>query len=535
MQIVSSAWEQASRETLLPEMLVELTYQVTDPTIPDEAIVTGTNADANSRIGTLLSDPSAVERKYGVLGWNAWGLDGSFDYYDPAYRQDSFMSYYYSQSTNPTWATGANPEIVISFSELRDSVLPGVRITWSRAFNEWASSFRVTAYRGSSIVATTTITGNTSVVSDVEMTMTGYNKIVISILAWSVPYGLARCSEIHLGSTSVFLKDDLLGYTHSQTADLLSATLPNNTVSFRLRNERGQWNPDNPEGRGQYLLDQQEVRVRYGMNLPDGIEWIDGGVFWLSEWNVPSNGLEASFTARDILTFMNEAYTGITTGTFYEIAESALGQAAFPKLSTGADSYVLDPVLREHEGSIESSLTISEVLQLLAHASNCVIYQDRRGTLHIEPWNPQYSGFVIDQRISYSHPEYEISKPVKAVSVGYGNDLRAVVQHSSRGETQTIDNELIRNVGDATRVGEKAIEILRNRKVISGEFRADLRVDCLDSIIVTSKYASNIIALSNVEYSNSGGAFRGRYTGRVVSVNLKTAPYYVGELYTGEV
>lgn len=535
MQIVSNAWDNASRETLLPEMMVELIYQVTDPGIHDEAVVTGENANSNSRIATLLSDPSDTETKYGTLGWNVWGLDGSFNYYDSSYRQESFMGGYYSQFTDTSWAEGYNPEIILSFSELRDGALPGLTITWSKAFNEWASSFRVTAYRGSSIVATTTIVGNTSVVSDVELDMVGYNKIVISILNWSVPHGMARCSMIRLGSTSVFLKDDLLGYTHSQTADLLSAVLPNNTISFRLRNESGQWNPDNPEGRGRYLLDQQEIRVRYGMNLPGGVEWIDGGVFWLSEWNVPSNGLEASFTARDILTFMNETYTGITSGTLYEIAESALSQANLPILSTGAANYQIDPVLKEYSGDFESGLTVAEVLQLVAHAGNCVIHQDRKGTLQVRPWSPQYTGFVIDQRISYSHPEYEISKPIKAVSVAYGDDLRLTIQHSSRGEIQTIDNVLIKTAADANRVGEKAIEILKNRKVIRGEFRADLRLDCLDSVIVTSKYASNIIALGEVEYSTTGGAFRGRYTGRVVSVNLRTAPYYVGELYSGEV
>lgn len=535
MVIVSNAWDDASRETLLPEMMVEITYQVTDPGIHEEATVTGVNANSNSKIGTLLVSPSDTETKYGTLGWNAWGLDGSFNYYEPSYRQEVFMGGYYSQFTDTTWADGYDPQINLGFPELRDGVLPGLRITWSKAFNEWASSFRVTAYRGESVVAETTVVDNTSVVSEVELAMTDYNRIAITILRWSVPHGMARCSEIYLGSTSVFTKEDLLGYTHSQSADLLSATLPQNTITFRLRNESGQWNPDNPQGRGQYLLDQQELRVRYGMNLPGGTEWIDGGTFWLSEWSVPSNGMEATFTARDILTFMSETYVGITSGTLYDLAEAALSQARLPNLSTGAANYIIDPSLKDYTGKFESTLMISEVLQLVAHAGNCAIYQDRRGTLRIEPWEAEYTGFVIDQSVSYAHPEYEISKPVRAVSVGYDNGARVVLQHSSRGEIQTVDNEFIRTAEDATRVGEKAIEILKNRKVISGEFRADLRLDCLDSIIVTSKYASNIIALTDVEYSTTGGAFRGKYTGRVVSVALRHAPYYVGDIYAGEV
>ena len=535
MYYVSAAWDKAGRETLLPEMLVELTYQVTDPGVREAAIVSGINANTNSKIADLLRDNRANETRYGTLGWNAWGLDGGFEYYDSSYQKDSFMGSHYSKVNTNEWENGYEPQIVINFPSIRDQVLPGLRITWSVRYNEWATSFRVAAYRGNQKVAETTVENNVSVVSDVELTMGGYNKIVITILSWSVPHGMARCLGIYLGGESVFLKEDLLGYSHSQSSDLLSAALPKNTITFRLRNEKSQWNPDNLEGQAQYLTDQQEIKVRYGMRLQRGIEWIDGGVFWLSEWDVPSNGLEASFTARDILTFMNENYTGPKTGTLYNIAEAALGQTYLPVLSTGAASYELDPILKDYATSFEGEYSIAEILQMVAHAGNCVMYQDRQGTLHISSWRATYSGYLIDQNVSYSHPEYSISRPLKSVSVGYEGDLRVILPHSNTGEVQTVDNEMLVTQSDAARVGEKAIEILKNRKVISGEFRADMRLDCLDSVIVTSKYASNIIAITDVEYSTTGGAFRGRYTGRVVSVKLESASYYVGELYAGEV
>lgn len=532
---VSKAWDQASRERLLPEMLVELTYQVTDPGIHEAAVVTGVNANANSKISTLLTSDRANETKYSTLGWNCWGLDGSFDYYDSAYLKDSFLARYYSQANVNTWVAGAEPQIVLSFPTLREAVLPGLKITWSTKYNEWATSFRITAYRGENVVTEKTVTGNTSICSVVDVPLSGYNRIVITILAWSVPHGLARCLGVYLGGDSVFLKDDLLGYTHSQFSDLLSASLPKSTITFRLRNENSQWNPDNLEGQAQYLTDQQEIKVRYGMVLPGGVEWVDGGIFWLSEWDVPSNGLEANFTARDLFTFMSENYTGPKSGTLYDIAEAALRQTYLPMLSTGAPSYDLDPVLKNYSTSFEGEYRISEILQMVAHAGNCVIYQDRLGTLHISSWAAKYTGYIVDQDISYTHPEYSISRPLKNVSVGYHGSLRVNLPHSLTGETQTIDNEMIVTQTDAIRVGERAANILGNRKVISGEFRADMRLDCLDSIIVTSKYASNIIALTDIEYSTTGGAFRARYTGRVVSVKLESAPYHVGDLYAGEV
>ena len=62
-----------------------------------------------------------------------------------------------------------------------------------------------------------------------------------------------------------------------------------------------------------------------------------------------------------------------------------------------------------------------------------------------------------------------------------------------------------------------------------------MRLDALDNIIVVSKYASNIIGITDVSYSTTGSAFKGTYTGRVVSVELNSIQHYVGEIYVGEV
>jgi hypothetical protein len=52
---------------------------------------------------------------------------------------------------------------------------------------------------------------------------------------------------------------------------------------------------------------------------------------------------------------------------------------------------------------------------------------------------------------------------------------------------------------------------------------------------VTSKYASNIIAITEINYSTTGGAIRGKYTGRVTSIVLEPEAKYSGEYYSGEI
>jgi hypothetical protein len=41
-------------------------------------------------------------------------------------------------------------------------------------------------------------------------------------------------------------------------------------------------------------------------------------------------------------------------------------------------------------------------------------------------------------------------------------------------------------------------------------------LEALDTVTVQSKYAENRVAITDIEYSTTGGAFKGKYSGRVV-------------------
>lgn len=530
---VSEGWIKAHKKTLLPEVHIEITYTATDPSLEASASVTANSNAWVSDVSEIVSSVDKRPGKYASLETGFWGLDGTFTYPDDPPANSIYVS---NGLASGDGAFSSPPTITISFPSIQTTAIPGLTINWSAVYNEWATDYRVTAYSGSTKVAQTTVQGNTSPLSTVWLSMESYNKITVEILKWSHPQHRARCTEIFLGVSTVYRKTDLMGFEHSQTADLLSAALPKNEITFRLRNEDNRWNPDNPTGNEQYLLERQEIRLRYGMEVDGEIEWVKGGTFWLSEWSTPSNGLEASFTARDLIEFMHETYTGTQMDTLYNIAVAACEQAGLPTQDDGSPRYVIDESLQMLFVNFDGEYTIAEVLQMVAHAGTCVLYQDRDGVLRIERWAADYQNYVIDQNISYAHPEYEFIKPLKSLSVGYGaDDAREIVAVADRGEVQTIDNPLIMDQSDAVRVGNKAREILENRKTISGEFRADVRLDVLDPIIVTSKYASNIVAVTDIQYSTTGGAVKGTYTGRVVSLALETEANYSDEFYLGEI
>jgi hypothetical protein len=135
----------------------------------------------------------------------------------------------------------------------------------------------------------------------------------------------------------------------------------------------------------------------------------------------------------------------------------------------------------------------------------------------MEPVAVNLSDYVIGQlsdgvNNSYSHPEFELTKELKGVSVNSG---LGTATNSVTGNIQTVDNPLIVDATTANAVAEWCRDCLKNRKIVSGEFRADPRLDALDTVTVVSKYGSNPVQITNVKYTYNG-AFKGTYKGRVM-------------------
>jgi hypothetical protein len=359
---------------------------------------------------------------------------------------------------------------------------------------------------------------NASVRSAFEMPLSGYDRIDIEILEWVIPDHSPRIERIYFGIVEIFTNKQLVKYSHEQIAGLLSTELPKNEIVFSLDNSSGIWNPDNPQGTTRFLSDRQEINVRYGYKIDGAIEYIKAGTFWASEWDIPSNGLEATFTARDLLEFLDFNYAGPKAGTLYDIALAALTQTELPKTEMNAPRYYLDESLRDFTTDFSEDTevyTAAIILQMCANAGQCVMYHDRNGVLRIERYAKQPSDYSIGQDISYTHPERAMTKPPQKIVIN--NDMW-VEEIASGGEVITINNPLITTVENAEVVGKWAKSILCCRNVFSGTYRPDPRLDALDIISIDSKYSARFnVAVTDVKYEFVG-AFRGEYTSREVEV-----------------
>lgn len=506
---VSAAWKDIQPRFLLPESHIEIDCTITDMAAQESATATGEDEALFSNVSGILDDDTKTV-KYATNELNFWSLDGSMSILDDSlpYTNTGYVS-----------DVDSRGGVTLTLPEVHTNATSGVTITWGGRYDEYPTAFTVVAKNGDTVVAEIEVTDNRDQVSVVFATLKDYDSITISVSDWGLPNRRVRIEKVIIGHVLTFRKTEILSYTHEQAGHLNSGELPKNSIEFTLDNTDGRWNPSSPTGLEQYLSERQKIKVRYGLDVNGVIEWINAGTFYLSEWRVPSNGLEASFAARDIFEYLlNETYpttTGMKSGTLYELVQNAFESAGVPE----DFEYALDESLKNHSATLpEGEHTCAEVVQMCANAGKCVVYQDREGVLHIEPMNTTNTGYVIPLSLSYSHPEIELSKPLKNVSVSYGTEDTYVLSVGNTGETQTVSNPLITKKDQAITIADWVKSTLNTRKTVNGEYRADPRLDLFDVVVVESKYGElSNVAITDIKYTFSG-AFKGNYAGRVLEV-----------------
>ena len=536
MQTVSKNWENVHKQTILNESFVEVSLEVTDPDALADASPKDNGAVYISDSSELTNGVDKTPSPYCTLEQNIWVLDGG----RKALPEDNHeTSGYVGDALSDGQCVFADkiPLITINFSKTFSNLIPGITITWSKTYDEFADTFDVIVYRGDDIVAEKEVIGNRSVTSLVMVDINFYDRIVIRVRKWCLPYHRARVEEIFVGINKVYSKSDLFDYSHKQTVDPLSTSLPKNEVSFSINNVDGEYNPYNPQGMAKYLMERQEIKTRYGLKLNDGsVEWIKGGTFYLSEWYGKQNSMVADFTARDLLEFMSDIYhdtvTEIKERSLYDLATSILEDSKLPLNSDGTVKWLIDESLK----SIYTTAPLPEdthanCLQLISNAAQCVLYQDREGKLHIEPlpYN-DLDMYEINSSNSYSKPEFTLSKPIKQVKVKaysytIGND--GITSHTTlsgypssldpnvAGETIEVDNPLVTDSTRATSLAKWLYNHLNYRRELDFSWRADVRLDALDIINCPHEFNEDIVRMSEVEFKFNG-AFRGTGKGKVI-------------------
>lgn len=520
----SQAWLDKYNETLVPEMFIRILYSVTEPGLQDDALPSTNGEVPFSTVESITSlDDRKTYTKYGTGEPNFTILDDSLSVPDLSEVQEAG---YISESCV---SDSNHPVVTFSFSSVHTAGIPGIIVTWSETFNEWATSFKVTARKGSEVVATKTVTGNTNITYEVEQEIADYDSISIEVLSWCLPNRRARIEQVQFGGFIIFTKSNVMSYEHESERDPISGKLPNDNITFSIDNSSQRWNPLNPEGMFKYLYERQPVSVEYGMDIDGEVEWIDGGQYFLSEWSVPANGIEASFKARDAFSYlMTSQYTGRMYGTLYEMAYDALeliGESvATFQISDELKSYTAD-ITKEDKSEYKNS----DILQMVANAAGMALYQTRDSVIVIDRITDITKAInsiagEITELNNYQYPETEFASPIKNVTVTItttsgSETVKTTVSYpenaTGSGATQTVSNPMVSEnvLAQSQNVLTEAYKVLSNRKIATLEYRASPHFDALDLVRIHNRFNLSSVLLTTRFVYKYSGAFKGTVTG----------------------
>lgn len=514
---VSDKWKEKFNETLVPESFVEITCGITEPGINKKAtIVTSPAAPFSTFHNIALSDNASISR-YSTGEPNLTVLDGSCSIVpsSPPYGTTGFLS-------AEIFDDSSHPVIRLELPSENKSSIPGVSICWSTAFNEYATDFSVSAYLGAKKLKTVTVNGNKSIRSDVEVELSGFDAVELEVLKWCLPDRRVRVEQVKIGRYLVFDKTKILSYSHSSARDPISGQLSQESISFSLDNSDRTWDSVNPQGIYKYIYERQPVTVRYGMDVDGKTEWVSGGMFFLSEWSVPANSIEASFQARDAFLYLSSTkYTGRKYGTLYEMCYDAL-----ELLEADEITFDISDELKDYSTDItsdESTYHNSDILQLAANAAGMALYQTRDGVIKINRvYGADTSNPVLDIPVlnNYSWPEITFAQNMLNVVTTAGGVTYAYPESpSGKGVSQTLSNVMLTKdiLAKSRNALTESYGVLSNRRKASLTYRASPTIDALDMVKIHHQFNYDAVLLAtNVKYTFNG-CFKGTVEGYMMA------------------
>lgn len=568
MIAVSDAWKETHQKILLPETFVEITLDVVD--VDATGTITCNNEAMFSKSAKIINNQDYTIN-YGCtfLEHNLWVLDGS--YQNPMNFTNNYSA--------PGYVSDNDEDVTLTIALTNTPTeIPGFTIIWSKEYGTYATEFTLLVKNGDIDVKTITVTDNTSNVSKVELPVSDYDTVVLSIQGWSAPEQRRRVESILFGQKLVFTKNEILDYSHEQTGDPLGAVLTKNAIEFSIDNSNGLWNILNPNGMMRFLCERQPVRVRYGLTVNGAVEWINVGAFYLSEWRAQSDGIAMNFAARDVIgLLLNAQYSRTKRKAYVYFAEidvydsdgnvvgkltkdeefeiiGALKDNGYYATTVGyikptgiGINTTLHTDMRDaiwsatdvplmyatyfktaHTQATINSEYVGEFVQKCLFSHGYTMWFDQQANrLYLSSPKTTLSDYTISLEQSYIHPEVELSKPLQFLSI------TAYYEESGESKTQlfedpnvkngdyiTIDcpyNQPVFNWGSSqptSLVWSKYKKWWGYRERVSGEFRADPRLELFDVVTVETKYGRiSPVMLTYLKYTYNG-SFRANFEGK---------------------
>lgn len=242
------------------------------------------------------------------------------------------------------------------------------------------------------------------------------------------------------------------------------------------------------------------------------------------------NGLESIFVYRspvyngsDFVYYVDGDCVEMPSDKGFASVYPESGETVSHYLSSISSSWVCREMCDDRSMPINrGNRSRAEIIQLASNMCGYMTHQSAVGSRYTGPYWKSVTDYVIRKDLSYHNPEIELAKPLKQVRVYYSHDLLIdpyLYEHnvSDDGEVITVDNPYVNQSAWAKYLAEQYAEFYKERTWISGEFRADPRLELFDIVQVEGRNGRiGWVLITQIKYSYNG-SFYGTYKGKLLT------------------
>ncbi|MCG7406787.1 hypothetical protein MH117_05095 [Paenibacillus sp. ACRRX] len=406
---------QAYRESVyapIRQTTARVTFDISDVTAASDNAVTVTSEAEISR-KDQLTDQMWLRPAYATFEPDYWRLDGSIAI-PPKASEPGYETGWYSGGMSGE-AGLFTPNQVMDFSFSEDHSSMGITISFDLPTNEWAEEFDIDVYdRTGVVIRHVEARGNEQARYVVEDQFANYRRIRITLRKWCKPNRRAKVIEVSFGVIRVYKDDKLVKANMVEELNALADVVPANEIKFTVDNSSKEFNILNPKGFYAFLQEQQVVAAEIGVYTADNVvEWINMGIYYLTDWQSDEGALTTTFTARNVFNLLDKGdyMSSGVTWTLYGLAENVLQRA-------GIEKYSIDNRLRNIPTSgFPGKVSYRKALQLIGIAAKAVVYQDRTGVINIKVLEQVSPIDNVTSDNMYKDPQIKLDKLVSSVDI----------------------------------------------------------------------------------------------------------------------
>lgn len=490
-----------------------VTFDISDVTATDDATATVTSEAEISR-KDQMHNQVRDRPAYATFEPDYWRLDGSF-VLPPKMTEPGFEVGWYSGVLSGADGTFSPAQVMdFIFDDPHSSI--GLTITFDEPAGEYAVDFDAVAYDGAgNVIWSKQVRGNDRArwVIDNQQ-IANYRRITITLLKWCKPYRRAKVTEVSFGVVRVYGDDNLFRVNLLEEIDPISAQVPANELKFVVDNSNREFNILNPQGSYKFLQERQAAVVELGVEIrPDFYEWVNMGLYFLSDWKSDEGSLTTTFTARNRLDFLPSVEVENTSPSNTNLHTLAMSLIT----EIGLEKYRLDPALASMSTlSVYKKQTYRELFQNIAVAGMCAMFVDRDDFLNIVRLVDESPVDTIYMDNMYSEPQINLDTLVSRVEVNYYSDADTVAGTYvetgpvTGGATLKVENTLINTEQHAKAVAEWILTESNKRALYEVNWRQNPALEPGDVVTVENAYGVNRSSRIIAQEYEYDGALRGK-------------------------